>query len=478
MTPFSMLYTGSMTKQFTAAAASLLIDDTANVSDPLTWQTPLVSQIRDDFVLQGDYITDHITLEDALSHRTGLPRHDISWAGNNASVSEIVRKLRYLPPTAEPRTKFQYNNMMFIAVSHFIERFTQTKLGAFLKARIYDPLGMKDTFFSLAEAKAATLTGRVSLANGYAWNNITQQYEHLAHMDFPGVAGAGATISTVMDYGIWIRSLINESPPLSSAGHAALRYPRITNPSLFGGSKAGSEDFDMYGLGLIISHYRGEMLIWHTGGLPGFATFMAFMPNRKWGAAIMANNLEGGGSLNNILMFKLIDDALGIPDAERYDWEQSERDDLSEEIDWLKKARSTAYPDCPDPPLPLTLTLAEYVGLYVHPAYPDINVTLGTHKVHEKHGDGAVQREYLQSTSFSQLNDEVIYTYMEHVTGEFFLVRVRMYTDEVPLSGEYSPWLDYTMKAEFKIGEDGTVLELGVLIEPEMGEEKMWFKRV
>ena len=473
-----MLYTGSTTKQFTAAAASLLIDDTANTSDALTWQTPLVSQIRDDFVLQDEYMTDHTTLEDALSHRTGLPRHDASWAGHNASVSVIVRKLRYLPPTAEPRTEFQYNNMMFISVSHFIERFTQTKLGAFLKARIYDPLGMKDTFFSLADAKAATLNGRVSLANGYAWNNLTQDYERLAHMDFPGVAGAGATISTVMDYGIWIRSLINEAAPLSSAGHAALRYPRITKLSLFGGSKAGSEDFEMYGLGLTISHYRGEMLISHTGGLPGFATFMAFMPNRKWGAAIMANNLEGGVSLNKILMFKLIDDALEIPDAERYDWEQSERDGLSEEMDNLEQARSIAYPDCPDPPLPLSLPLAEHAGLYVHPAYPDINITIGTHKADEKHGDGTVEREYLQSTSFFQLNDELIYTYMEHVTGEFFLVRVRMYTDKVPLSGKYSPWLDSAMKAEFKIGEDGTVLELGVLIEPEMGEEKIWFKRV
>ena len=473
-----MLYTGSTTKQFTAAAASLLIDDTANASDPLTWQTPLVSQIRDDFVLQDEYMTDHTTLEDALSHRSGLPRHDLSWVGYNASVPDIVRKLRYLPPTAEPRTKFQYNNMMFIAVSHFVERFIQTKLGVFLKARIYDPLGMKNTFFSLAEAKAATLTGRVSLANGYAWNNISQQYERLAHMDFPGVAGAGATISTVMDYGIWIRSLINEAGPLSSAGHAALRYPRITQPSVIGGSKAGSEGFGMYGLGLMISHYRGELLVSHTGGLPGFATFMAFMPNRKWGAAMMANNLEGGVSLNNILMFKLIDDALGIPDAERYDWEQHESDSLSEEMDKLEKARSIAYPDCPDPPLPMSLPLAEHVGLYVHPGYPDINVTLGTHKVHEKDGDGAVEREHLQSTSFYQLNAEVIYTYMEHVTGEFFLVRVRMYTGEVPESGNYSPWLDLTMKAEFKIGEDGSVLELGVLIEPEMGEEKIWFERV
>ncbi|MDI1493474.1 MAG: hypothetical protein OHK93_005264 [Ramalina farinacea] len=473
-----MLYTGSTTKQFTAAAASLLIDDTANASDLLTWQTPLVSQIRDDFVLQDEYMTDHTTLEDALSHRTGLPRHDISWIGYNASIPDIVRKLRYLPPTAEPRTKFQYNNMMFIAVSHFIERFTQTKLGAFLKARIYEPLGMKNTFFSLADAKAASLTGRVSLANGYAWNNLTQDYERLAHMDFPGVAGAGATISTVMDYGIWIRSLINEAAPLSSAGHAALRYPRITRPSLFGGSKTGFEDFEMYSLGLTVSYYRGELLISHTGGLPGFATFMAFMPDRKWGAAIMANNLEGGVSLNNILMFKLIDDALGIPDAERYDWEQRERDNLSEEMDKLENARSITFPDCPDPPLSLSLPLAEHVGLYVHPGYPDINITLGTHKGHEKHGEGVVEREYLQSTSFYQLNDEVIYTYMEQVTGEFFFVRVRMYTDEVPLSGKYSPWLDITMKAEFKIGEDGTVLELGVLIEPEMGEEKIWFKRV
>ncbi|WDK21193.1 penicillin-binding [Colletotrichum graminicola] len=83
MTPHTLFYTGSTTKSFTTAGLSLLIDNaTANSSvySGLTWKTPVSSIFRDDFVLSDDWATAHITVEDALSHRTGYPRHDLASA--------------------------------------------------------------------------------------------------------------------------------------------------------------------------------------------------------------------------------------------------------------------------------------------------------------------------------------------------------------------------------------------------------------
>jgi CubicO group peptidase (beta-lactamase class C family) len=82
----------------------------------LTWRTPLVALLRDDFVLAPEYAwaQEHLTLEDALSHRTGFPRHDKSLAtvygpdGHKATVGDFTRNLRYLPMTSEPRTVFRY----------------------------------------------------------------------------------------------------------------------------------------------------------------------------------------------------------------------------------------------------------------------------------------------------------------------------------------------------------------------------------
>lgn len=105
--------------------------------------------IRDDFVLENNYATSHTTIEDVLSHRSGMPRHDFSYGGkyegHEGGPRDVVRALRYLPLTAEPRTKYQYCNMMYVAASHVIETITGVWLGDFLRERIWEPLGMRST---------------------------------------------------------------------------------------------------------------------------------------------------------------------------------------------------------------------------------------------------------------------------------------------------------------------------------------------
>lgn len=185
MTPQTLFYTASTTKSFTAAAVSLLIDDAANStsSEALHWDTPLAKLIREDFVLPDEYTTLHATLEDALAHRTGMPRHDFSYGGPNVSVRDVVQNLRHLPMTAEIRVRWQYCNMMYITISHFIEKWTGIGLGDFLRTRIYEPLLMNSTFFSLKEAQAAASGGGADLATPYYWKNHTQRYHSLPWLD-------------------------------------------------------------------------------------------------------------------------------------------------------------------------------------------------------------------------------------------------------------------------------------------------------
>ena len=115
----------------------------------IQWSTPLSDLIRDYFVLENEYATAHITIEDALSHRSGLPAHDSSYGGfhdgKKATVKDTVRDLRYLSMTTEPRTRFQYCNLMFVTASHVVESLTAVWLGDFLRERIWEPLDMKST---------------------------------------------------------------------------------------------------------------------------------------------------------------------------------------------------------------------------------------------------------------------------------------------------------------------------------------------
>ena len=309
--------------------------------------------MRDDFV------------EDALSHRTGMPRHDLSYGGHNITVRDVVRNLRNLPLTAEIRSKFQYCNMMYIAISHFIETWTGMWLGDFMKRRIYQPLNMASTFFSLREAQKAAASGGPSLATPYYWTNRTKMYHSIPWLDAPQDSGCGAMLSNVLDYAKWLRCMMSMSAPLSPAGHQALRSPRIFSGPIapIATESTGFRGSSAYALGWDVSNYRGEELIWHSGGLPGYSTVMMYFPRLQWGVTMMANG--GQGRAIQVLVFKLIDDMLGIPEQERFDWAPTL--ELTEilGIEILKKARYLLYPTAPKEKdaIPLSLPLESYTGV-------------------------------------------------------------------------------------------------------------------
>jgi CubicO group peptidase (beta-lactamase class C family) len=287
----------------------LLVDDTENYPD-ITWTTPLSDLIRDDFVLQDEYATRHITLEDALSHRTGLPGHMLT-LGREGTVRDVVRSLRHLPMDKEIRSAWQYCNAMFITVSHAIEVATGEWLGDFLRKRIWEPLNMNSTFFSLDDARKFAASGDTVLAQPYAWDEATQQSREVPHCEGT-LSGAGAVISNVLDYAKYIRSLIRQTAPLSKAGHAALLKPRSFPPQMIPHLSKQT----LYTLGLMTSTYRGETVVFHPGGLDGMTATMIYFPERDWGVAVFAN---AAGPGRESLAWHLIDEMLHVPKDERID---------------------------------------------------------------------------------------------------------------------------------------------------------------
>lgn len=123
---------------------SMLVDDNEKYPE-VQWTTPVSSLIREDFVLEDEYATSHVSIEDTLSHRTGFGTHSASFGGAVKNPKDVVRSLRYIPLTAQLRTKYQYSNHMFIVASYLIERLTGVWLGDFLRQRIWEPLGMNST---------------------------------------------------------------------------------------------------------------------------------------------------------------------------------------------------------------------------------------------------------------------------------------------------------------------------------------------
>ena len=288
---------------------ALLVDDDENFPQ-IQWDTPVHQLIREDFVLADNYATNHVTIEDLLSHRTGLPRHDLSYGNaQKATVKEVVQSLRHLPLTAELRTKYQYCNLMFVVAAHILQTVTGQYLGDFLAERIWRPLGMDSTFFTLKDAQNAPN----DLAQGYYHDG--EEYQQLTWMPLHEIAAAGSMVSNVLDYTKWARALIDQSEPLSPTVYKALWDPRTLVPSEepFTGPEA-------YGLGWQMGVYRGQRFYEHGGRTHAFGAQFIIFPDLKYSIVSFANTAESSNNAENSLLYHLIDEKLNVHKEARFDW--------------------------------------------------------------------------------------------------------------------------------------------------------------
>ncbi|PYI00681.1 beta-lactamase/transpeptidase-like protein [Aspergillus sclerotiicarbonarius CBS 121057] len=459
MTVDSLFNTCSTTKAFTAAALSLAIDDSKSTPTPISWSTPVSSLIRDDFVLSTPSATTHTTIEDILSHRSGLPGHFgvMALASPDEDLRTAVCKLRHLSLAYPPRTKFNYCNHMFMVASYLIEQLSGEDMGTTLKKRIWNPLNMSDTYFSLDEVKELPAASE-RLVKGYTWNPETNNYLEEPYMNYAPTTGTGAIVSNVLDYAKWLRALVYQTGPISVEGHTALRLPRTVIPQAdWDNALAPPGAYHLYTMGWFVDHYHGEQVYWHTGSWYGFGIMVGFLPARGFAFAMMGNTQNARIAQLELYLY-LIDGLIGKGGgaAERkahvarlgkmiQEMERQYTESVEQVIERL-------FPGL-ERRLPHALALGDYTGRYEHPAYGHLVLC-------ERDGKLIVD-----------LTDRVLRKFLrfEHVSGEFFVAKY------------YTPGAEAVdpdnMKAEFYVDAKGVATELGVDFEPALGE-KIWFKRV
>lgn len=333
----------------------------------MKWSTPLSQLLPGDFALNKDYETTHITLEDALSHRSGLARHDLAYGWDNASTLDIIRTMRHLPLSAEPRTKWQYCNLMYGTVGAAIEKLTGKDLETVMGEFFWRPLGMLSTMFSLERAlRIKDALGRGRLARGYYWQG--EYYVPEPHMDITPLAGAGATFSSVNDYSLWVQALlakgrVNESSPIDDSLRKDMFEPRtIWNAPGTTGTEA-----PRYSLGWLLSSIHGSPLIAHGGSTVGFGSQVFLLPNEKFGFVTMANRDANGALVRAALFLQLLKRRFANLDEE-----------AAEKTLRVLQMRNHHTPQTrrtPTPKLPLPGGWDDYTGLYSHPGYGVFNVS-------------------------------------------------------------------------------------------------------
>ena len=147
VTPHTVFGIGSCSKAFTATTMGILVDE-----GKLDWDKPVRAYLPD-FVLSDPVASERLTPRDLISHRTGLPRHDMVWIRTPFSRREMYERLRFLDFSRDIRQIYQYNNLMVMTAGYLVGAVAGSTWEDFAKARILDPLGMTETDFSTGDSQ-------------------------------------------------------------------------------------------------------------------------------------------------------------------------------------------------------------------------------------------------------------------------------------------------------------------------------------
>jgi CubicO group peptidase (beta-lactamase class C family) len=101
----------SVSKSFTATGLALLVDERR-----MDWKKPVREYIPE-FRLHDAIASDRVTVLDLLCHHSGLPRHDWIWLPGDLSPAQMLAAMRYLEPSDDIRSTFQYSNLGYLVAS-------------------------------------------------------------------------------------------------------------------------------------------------------------------------------------------------------------------------------------------------------------------------------------------------------------------------------------------------------------------------
>ncbi len=365
----------SCTKSFTAMSAAVLVDE-----GKLDWDKP-VREYMPEFILNDEYATQHVTLRDMLSHRTGMPRHDLSAWRLDVSRAEFVKRMKHLKFSCSLREKYQYNNLMYYVTPYLVEKLSGKHWEDFMQERIFGPLGMSASNLCPEPPQR----GQVA-AQGYRieWEPdgslkavIRTPLEPYTELS-PG--GAGALFSTLADLIRWLKVHVNGGrlgsfQLVSPDNLKQMHLPHSIVPGGGINEALMGTTINLYGMGWCIEPFAGHTLIQHTGGVEGHSLIMGFVPDEKIGVVALTNVADM--PLIDVLLYESIDRALDMPER---DWNRKFHDVFDPIIVAQAKRKQTTADEKVEG-APCSHPLEAYVGVYAADGYPDFAVRLDGDKL-------------------------------------------------------------------------------------------------
>src|SRR4030095_12782079 len=306
------------------------------------------------------------TLRDMMCHRTGLPRHDLSWYASWASRNELLERIQYMEPTAELRARWQYNNFMFLAQGVTIERITGKNWEENMKERILKPLGMDNTNLSTTDMEK-------SADHSLAFATKDSSIKAIAYRNIDAMGPAGSVNSCAKDMAKWLITWINNGKyDGKEIIPATYRNDAITIQMAMGGGAPGADNPDVhisgYGLGWMLSSYRGHYRVEHGGGIDGFITTTGFFPSDSIGIFVSSNQGGVSSSIRNFIADRMLK-------LSYRNWSKMQLDGVMKARDAakaVKKNDSIGHKFNTKP----SQELKNYTGTYKSPGYGSIEISM------------------------------------------------------------------------------------------------------
>ena len=360
----SLFAIASNTKAFTAAALAMLVDE-----GKIKWDDP-VTKYLPSFELYDSYVTRELTIRDLLSHRSGLQTFggDLLWYESDYSRDEILRRIRFLKPTSSFRSRFGYQNILYMAAGEIVGKVSGMSWDAFMKERFFTPLTMKRTLTAHAD-----LLKSDNVATPH--NTFEGKTRVIRYGNVDNISAAGAIKSSAADMAQWLRLQLGRGTYDGKKFFGKDRSREMWTPhTVFSGISEQAEKFNptrhfnLYGLGWVLSDYHGRLMVSHGGGLDGMTSQLAILPEEKLGVVILTNSET---PLSTILGNRIFDIFLGVPQR---DWNADFLARSKENAD-ASKAAAKKLEDAHVANTKQSLPLSGYTGTYTGAMYGDANVT-------------------------------------------------------------------------------------------------------
>lgn len=365
----------SNTKAFTTAALAQLVDQ-----GKLKWDTK-VNNIIPEFKLYDPYVTSEFTVRDLVTHRSGLGLGAgdlmVFPATNTTTLQEMIHNLRFLKPVSSFRSKFDYDNLLYIVAGEIVARVSNQSYDDYIRENFFKPLEMDRSLLSISKIAAdenridghAPVNGKLEITG----NTFTQIATPAAGI-YASINDMAKWVQVQLDEGKYGEKL--QDSLFSKKAHREMWTPQTLIKS---GKGPYNTHFSAYGLGWFLSDVNGNFQATHTGGLLGIVSQVTIIPELDLGIIVLTN--QQSGAAFSAITNSIKDGYFGIKNENRINEYNKRRlagerkeDSIVSAVESIMKTQLKNKAPKPDPD--------NYIGTYKDPWFGNVIISKQDNQLH------------------------------------------------------------------------------------------------